>query len=267
MFPLRDSLWMEKLTRIQDRWVKSARVTDRLFSLLKTMAAQKPVKLETELPALEQLTLSDTEDIEPDMTAAEQDNAKIHLALLKVVCLLNDPKSIQGEDFEGLLTQVEDWLTSALDSVSSDATAFADTTIHFQSGKPSVPSWLYLHNSFTVLETLKAVSLILSVSSSKKSSKSAAKLPKERGDRLGELVGQVYEAIKSNTRVLKSHIAEPGMLGALIDLVLIGESNAQGGQLHKELENTLDAGALEVFCGELMESWEEGLDGILSVAI
>ncbi|KAL1987664.1 hypothetical protein VTN96DRAFT_2905 [Rasamsonia emersonii] len=250
----------------RDRWVKSARVTDRLFSVLKAMAAQKPVKLEPELSALEELTLSDTES---DMTPSEQDNAKIHHVLLKVVSFLNDSKSIQGEELEGLLTQVEDWLTSTLESVSSETAAFANTTISLLSGKPSVPSWLYLHRSFTVLETLKALSLVLSVSS-RKSSKSAAKLPKERAERLGALVGHVHERIKSNTRALKSHISEPGMLGALIDLVMIGDSDdGDGGssQLRNELEITLDPGALEVFCGELMESWEEGLDGILSVVI
>lgn len=257
------------MTRTQDRWVKSARVTDRLFSVLKAMAAQKPVKLEPELPALEKLTLSDTE---LDMTPSERDNAKIHEVLLKVVSFLNDSKSITGEELEGLLTQVEDWLASTLESVSSETAAFADMTVSLPSGKPCVPSWLYLHRCFTVLETLKALSLALSVSS-RKSSKSAAKLPKDRAERLGALVGQVHERIKSNTRALKSHISQPGMLGALIDLVVIGDSDnndsGDGGnsRLRTELETTLDSGALEVFCGELMESWEEALDGILSVVI
>ncbi|KAL1965647.1 hypothetical protein VTN77DRAFT_5324 [Rasamsonia byssochlamydoides] len=249
----------------RDRWIKSARETDRLFSLLKKMAAQTPVKLETELPALEELTLSDEGDV--DMTPSERDNAKIHLVLLKVVSLLNESKSVKGEELEGLLTQVEDWLTATLESVSSETTAFADTTISLQSGKPSVPSWLYLHKSFTVLETLKAVAQVLSVSS-RKSSKSGAKIPKERAERLGELVGKVYEFIKSNTRTLKSHISEPGMLGALIDLVMVGDSDDGGSsELRNELENTLESGSLEVFCGGLMGSWEEGLDGILSVVI
>ena len=56
-------------------------------------------------------------------------------------------------------------------------------------------------------------------------------------------------------------------LGALIDLVLIGEDDSEDGQLRTELEATLDSAALELFCGGLMESWEEGLEGIFAVAI
>jgi N-terminal acetyltransferase B complex non-catalytic subunit len=52
------------------------------------------------------------------------------------------------------------------------------------------------------------------------------------------------------------------MLGSLVDLVLAG-----GQQLRSELEKTLDMPALELVCGELMESWEESLNGALSVKL
>lgn len=241
-------------------------VADRLFILLKNIALQKPAGPEADIPALEELVGSAPES---EMTPTEIEMAKIHLALLKITYFVNGSKSVPAADVESLLNQVEEWLASTSKSLSSEAdngpAAFAGTTITVHSEKPSAPSWLYLHRSFSVLETLRAISLLLSVSA-KKTSK-AAKIPKERSDRLSAATRQAHETIRSNTRALKSRISEPGVLGALIDLVTTGAAGETGEALQTELENTLDTAALEVYAGSLMESWEEGLDGVLSVSV
>ncbi|KAL2007064.1 hypothetical protein VTN00DRAFT_8502 [Thermoascus crustaceus] len=250
----------------KDHWVKFSMVTDRLFTLLKNMAAQKPTGPEADLPTVEELTRSAPES---EMTSIEIENSKIHLALLKIASLLSGSKSVPADELDGLLTQVEEYLTSTSQTLTSEngqnPAIFSDTTVSLPPEKPSaLPSWLYLHHSFSVLETLKAISLLVSVSS-KKTSKSAPKISKDRADRLVTLVRQTHEAVKTNTRTLKSRISEPGVLSALVDLVVVG--GAEGGKLRDELENTLDTAALEVFCGALMESWEEGLDGVLGVSV
>lgn len=241
-------------------------VTDRLFTLLKNMVAQKPTGPEAELPTIEELTGSAPES---EMTSIEIDNSKIHLALLKIASLLSGSKSVPADQLDGLLAQVEEYLTSTSQTLSSEngqnPAILSDTTVSTPLEKPSaLPSWLYLHHSFSVLETLKAISLLVSISS-KKPSKSAPKIAKDRADCLVALTRQIHEAIKTNTRALKSRISEPGVLSALVDHVVVG--GAEGGKLREELENTLDTAALEVFCGALMESWEEGLDGVLGVSV
>ncbi|KAJ9191343.1 hypothetical protein DTO021D3_2592 [Paecilomyces variotii] len=250
----------------KEHWVKSAMVADTLFVLLKNIALQKPAGPEADLPALEELLGSTPES---EMTPTEIELAKIHLVLLKITYFVNGSKSVSGADLEPLLSQVEEWLMSISKSISSETTngpaAFTGTTLTVHSEKPSAPSWLYLHRSFSVLETLRAISLLVSVSA-KKTSK-ATKIPKERADRLSALARQAHETIRSNTRALKSRISEPGALGTLIDLVTNGTAGETGEALRTQLENTLDTAALELYVGSLMESWEEGLDGVLSVTV
>jgi N-terminal acetyltransferase B complex non-catalytic subunit len=231
------------------------------------MTAQKPAPIHADLPVFEELI---PPGIDCDMTPAEIENVKIHLTLLEIVYFLSGSKPSTAEEFEVLINQVEDWLTSTSHRFTSgndtNPSVFTDTTITLPFRKQRFPSWVYLHNSFSVLETLKAVSLTLSVSS-KRVAKSTAQLLNNRADYLGALQRQIYENIKTNARILKSNISEPGVLGALIDLVLVGEDDGEDGQLRTELEATLDSGTLELFCGGLMESWEEGLEGIFLVAI
>ena len=231
------------------------------------MTAQKPVPIHADIPAFEELI---PPGIHCDMTPAEIENVKIHLILLEIVYFLSGSKSSTAEEFEVLINQVEDWLTSTSHRFTSEndtnPTVFTDTTITLPHRNQRFPSWVYLHNSFSILETLKAVSLTLSVSS-KRVAKPTAQLLSNRADSLGALQRQIYENIKTNARILKSNISEPGVLGTLIDLVLVAEDDSEDGQLRTELEATLDSAMLELFRGGLMESWEEGLEGIFSVAI
>lgn len=248
--------------------MKSASVADLLFSLLKNMAAQKPVIPETEFPSLDDLVGSGAES---EMTTTEIENAKINLNLLKATSFLAGSKSITSEEANKLLTETEDIL-SATASRFSSSTFLSDTAIPLRSDTPSSPTWKYFHETFSLLDTLKAISQLASVSS-RRGSKSPS-LPKDSLERLASRVHEIHEIVRSNTRLLKSHVSESGMLGTLIDVVLAGSSSSgnsvddQGGKtLQAELENVLDASSLELFCGSLMESWEENLDGVLIVRV
>jgi N-terminal acetyltransferase B complex non-catalytic subunit len=265
----------------QESWVKSTRVIDRTFIILQKILSQRSIGIPTELPSIDELTLSEV-DLE-DMTTAERHNAKIHPTLLKIASLLSDSKSVPGETIDGLAGRLEAWLKSTLESVSESSNVLEDTTIALPGTNnvnkvSAVPSWQYLHNAFLLLDTLKAISLEIMICTSKNVPKTGSKLPKDVADTLKKLVHAIHEAIKSNTRALKSRITESGMLETLIDLILKGgessKDDGSGGgsgsgdsELHGELQKTLEAGALEIFCGKLMESWEEGLGGIFQVSL
>jgi N-terminal acetyltransferase B complex non-catalytic subunit len=246
---------------VQEHWVKSAQLTDQLFDLLKNVAAQRPVSSDFDVPSLDDVLGSDAES---EMTAPEIESVKLHLHLLKVAKLLSGSKSVSSEDVDTCLSQMEQWLEfTSKDFALDDAklsSIMSRTAVFLKLETPSAPSWKYLHETLLVLESLKALSFIYTIASRKGSK--TAKLPKDRVEKLARLIGEVYESVRGNIRALKSRISEPGMLGSLVDLVLAG-----GQQLRTELEKTLDMPALELLAGELMESWEESLDGALSVKL
>lgn len=244
----------------RDQWIKSARLTDQLFSLLKNIAIQKPPTSGIDPPSVDDLVGS-------DMTAAEVESAKANLNLLKIASFISGSKSVTSEEANKCLAETEEWLVSKSKHFAS-STFLSETAISIRSKIPSAPSWRYFHEVFSVLETLKAVSQLASLSS-KKASKSAA-LPKDRVERIVTVTHEIYETIRSSVHTLKSRISESGTLGALIDLVMAGEDGTDGPedkQLRSELDATLDTSALELFCGSLMESWEENLDGVLKVRL
>jgi N-terminal acetyltransferase B complex non-catalytic subunit len=247
--------------------VASARVTDRIFRLIRSISLQKPDSTGFDFPSPEEFTGPEAES---EMTAAEMECAKINLGLLKVVTFMSGSKSVTSDDVDGSLAQAEKWLGSKLKSFSLESNSVSptssNTAICLRKEAPSAPSWRYLHEMFLALESLKAISLITS-HASKKGSKTV-KIAKDRVDRLADLTRQVHESIRANTRTLKSRISESGVLGDLIELVLSGPDGGERGKhLRSELEKTLDLPALELFCGSLMESWEEGLNGVLEVSL
>ncbi|EED15274.1 cytoskeleton organisation protein (Dec1), putative [Talaromyces stipitatus ATCC 10500] len=253
------------------RWISATGIIDKIWGLNHQLLSQKPIKPDTALPDIEILDMSDVVD---DMTLAERSNAEFHRLLLKATLLLSDSKSVVGQDINKIFNQMEEWVSKTLQSVSDEADLFANTTISVSSegnGKRPLPFWQYLHTSILLLETLKVLSSTISLleTSSKKLPKSGTKPSKEAVQGLKEAANKLQEQIKSNTRTLRSSVIGSGVLGALTDLIFqqsqVEESNDTNNELANELEQTLDASAVEVFCGELLESWEEALGGVLSI--
>lgn len=236
--------------------MKSSIITDRLFGLLKDLASQKPVSVEAALPSLDEILGSDAAS---EMTPPEIEATKNNMNLLKLASHLGGSKSITAEEVEGCLKQLEEWLDSKLQQIASNGDKLSplvsNTAIFLQPGSLSAPSWRFFHESFLILESVRALSQITTIAL-KKGSKS--KLPKDRVEKLASSMRHAHDCIRANVRSLK--LSEPGMLSGLIDLVL-------GGTARDGLEKTLDVPALEILCGELMESWEEGLDGMLAVTL
>jgi N-terminal acetyltransferase B complex non-catalytic subunit len=236
------------------------------------LQSQKPIKSDTALPDIENLDLS--EKAIDDMTLSEKTNAEFHRILLTATLLLSDSKSVPGQDINQVFKQMEEWVQKTLESVSDDAAIFTNTAIALPSSegnsKRILPSWQYLHASILLLETLKMLSSTISLveTSAKKLPKSGAKPSKEVVQGLKEAATKLQEKVKSNTRTLRSNVIGSGVLGALTDLIF--QQNQEdltdaSSELAGELEQTLDASGVEVFCGELLESWEEALGGVLSL--
>ncbi|KAL2852865.1 N-acetyltransferase B complex non catalytic subunit-domain-containing protein [Aspergillus pseudoustus] len=261
----------EELVRLgplpQDRWVRSAQMTDKLLGLLRDLASQKPISVAPEVPSLEDLVGASAES---DMTASEIESTKTNLSLLRLAIYLSGSKSITPEQVDESLNKVEEWLSSKLNALKKEGTSVSvlvsETAIFLQSDTPYAPTWRFFHTVYSMLDSVKAAVSLFSIAS-KKGSKNA-KLPKDRVTSLLDTARKVHQSAQANARALKNHVSESGKLGSLIDLVMAGSGTAEdGAQLRGELEKTIDTSSLELFCGELMESWEEALGGVLAVRL
>lgn len=244
-----------------------ARVTEHLFSLIRDIAFQKPNSPDFTLPDPEHFSGPDAES---EMTGAEIEALRINTYLLKVAMFMKGSKSVSSEDIDSALAQVIEWLESKLKNLAMDnkdvSKTMSNTAISVRPGTPSAPSWRYLHEMFMTLESAKAAAQIAS-HASKRGSRPVG-LPREPVVRVAALARQVYEGVRANTRALKSRISGSGMLSDLIDLVLAGPGNGEEGkQLNAEMEKMIGMSDLELFSGALMESWEEGLDGVMDVSL
>lgn len=247
--------------------MRSAQLTDRLLGLLKDMAAQKPISAAPEIPELDSIIGADAES---EMTLSEIECTKSNLSQLRLAVYLSGSKSVTSEHVEESFGQLESWLNSTLEAFAIDWSSVSplllETAIFLQSEVPYAPTWRLFHGVLTVLDTTKALAQLCSIAS-KKGSK-GAKLPKDRVENLLDLGRKVYQSAQANILVVKKKLSESGKLGSLIDLVVGGSgTSADGPQLRGELEKTLDTSSLELFCGELMESWDEGLGGVVAVRL
>lgn len=241
--------------------------TDRLFMFLYSNRSQKKGVAPVDHSILNDV-IDDGADgnaqPEAELTAFELENSKIHESLLKAVSILGGarkPNPDTGDDIDSIISELEKWLTAKNERLSdTESYAFKDC-IHLKN-KPLAPSWIYLHSNFTLLETLKAISLFLSYATATKSKSSSIK---DKAETLHSLLAQVADRVRTNARLLKSHISESGVLGELVDLVLVDQETE--GSVGGELSEIIDTAALEVFCGEVMESWEDGLNGVLNVVV
>lgn len=245
----------------------SARLTDRLFSVLESIGSQKPVVLKLELPEIGKLSLSQTD---ADHTVAEIDATKIHVELLKVAMFMAGSKAHTSTEIETSLGEVENWLKVKRDDLALKDTKksclIMRTTVEFIPGTPGAPTWEYFHVIWTLVETLQALWNIFDLDSRKAAK--TAKLPAEQMKRLNTLVREVFEDVRSNTRSLKQSLTESATLSTLIDMVKRGDATDEYEKpLQDVLEKALDESALELFCGELRESWEDALDGVLTARL
>lgn len=247
--------------------MRSAQMTDKLMGLLKDLADQKPVSAAPEIPELSDIVGASAGS---EMTFSEIESTKANLSLLKLAVYSSGSKSVTSEQVNESFRQLEEWLNSKLEALATDGGSvspiMSQTACFLQPGAPYAPTWRFFHTTLSILDTVKALTSLCSTAS-KKGSKSA-KLPKDRVDILQDLGRKVHQSIQTNIRALKNQVSESGKLGSLIDLVMVGGGTGEdGAQIRSELEQILETSSLELFCGELMESWDEALGGVLAMRL
>ncbi|KAK5064177.1 hypothetical protein LTR84_000009 [Exophiala bonariae] len=210
-------------------------------------------------------------DEEDGLTSAERWNLECHTLLAKAALLLADSFSSsapEDDDIASVLGRLKDWLQKTISSQNQTTTTTATVT------GIQIYTWQALHTSISTLETLQAVALLLGILNKKaKSGKGKASIPKPALVEIQDLVGQLEGEIHGAVRAVRDEINRAGVLGRLVDLgfARVGDDGegADGGlgALGEVLELVSDEVQMETICGRIKDSWEDALDGVLTVKV
>jgi N-terminal acetyltransferase B complex non-catalytic subunit len=212
------------------------------------------------------------------LTDAERSYALLHSHLGRTITVRLQQSLPTGKaesdkaKFDDALQQVQRWLSDRAKQCSDPGT---EDNVIVIGGTPIAPTWRYLHSAFSVLESLQSIALFLAAqpkaSKTKSKSKGSLSIAADQQKSLLDSIAQIEKGIHDSAQTLKSNLNASGVLGQLTDTVF-GRGAENERDLHavfgKELEQLPDAETVvEQFCGELRESWEDALDGILSIRV
>jgi N-terminal acetyltransferase B complex non-catalytic subunit len=245
----------------KEKWLDAMSLYDKLFFYLRTefqgQSGMSEKALSLLKAALEIFDESSYGEVGSELTEAEAENLAIHQTLATLLVQPPDFIASRQQHTDECLDRLEGWLKG-----KSTEPPSGWVTIH----DISAPAWEYLHASFTTLETIQGILLFLSTAG-KKNSKVAKTLsvPKETISKLQSLVTAAEAVVHKQAKDIKTTLNEAGVLGKLVDLVT-GRSEAgdQDDGIGLAIESMGDAARLETFCGEMKESWEDAVDGILA---
>ncbi|KAK7885662.1 hypothetical protein LTR67_010013 [Exophiala xenobiotica] len=248
----------------KEKWIAAMTVFDNVATYLKAELMSQPI-----------------------LSSKVTDNLKDSLTNLDYVFENSEKGEFTGQELSNLdcyrvLTQAVLWVMQRsaaqdqMDQALSKISLWLSTTLEDRKKQPSgsmvadirVPTWEDLHNSFSQLETLQVIAMLVGVLSRKPkpSSKSkSANVGMETLSKLQSLILQLEQRIHDDARDLKAQINAPGVLGKLVDLGLGREGEFT--DLEGVLEKLCDEVTMETICGRIKASWEDGLDGVLAVKV
>ena len=245
-------------------WLNAMSLYDKLFFYLRSEMQSQSGMSEKAIHLLEHALekIDAKSDIEcgRQLTESESNNLTVHKALGRLILQSKDSAPSQETQRKEDLDLLELWLESEQNARSGCVIIRGIW----------VPSWKYLHASFTALETIQAVSLFLSVASKKTSRLSKAlSLPKETIVRLQLLVVKAEAAIHQQAKDVKRTLNETGVLGTLVEVLAgrSGDDRNHQSEIGEAIEKQGDAARHETFCGDMKGSWEDAVDGILACRI
>lgn len=228
-------------------WLDAMSLYDKLFFYLRSEMQAQPGMSEKAMglleTALQKIDDRSKEQMALQLTGAEADNLMIHRILASILVQAKESTTTKQTQTARGLEELELWLGHKLEL--QDGCVLVRGIL--------IPGWKYLHSSFTALETLQAISLFLSVANKKTSKLSKALLlPKETLSKLQSLVTKAEAAIHQQAKDIRKGLNEAGVLGRLVDVI------AGAGE---------DTARQEVYCGEMKESWEDAVEGILACKV
>jgi N-terminal acetyltransferase B complex non-catalytic subunit len=263
-----------------ERWLAAMTLYNQTIRFLKGQLYGHRAPSTNEIELFQTALAASTDTHVKELTDVELDNLKVHISLANAVVAMKHPTESENVRLNEHITDIENWLREESRSAENTPGTDAETknekyTLHLgPSITVHVPSWTYLHWAFSLLETLQGISLILAALNTKskakpnKSKGQTGPISKDKIVEMQKLVEEVEKSVHDSARKLKSELNAPGILGKLMDIGL-GRDEEQGelSPVGKVLEGLADATSFEVLCGDMRESWEDALDGILAVKV
>ena len=243
---------------MKTRWIGAQLFIDNLFAGLRNETT--PIDDHTENNPCQ----SDVTQLIDEMTNEE-------LAACAVLCHVNKcclalldtnsppriPLSQTLEDTNQSLKALLQEYTEARRTANDD---FADL-------KPEVivPYGLHLHGAFCALEASKCVITYLDtfVANNKTFKHS---LSKEQATSLRKSVDELYQFIRTESLAIKNNLSKSGTVRELVD-ILRGPEEGETDRISKEVSSLIEKPWTERFCVDLIESWQDAIDGVLQVKI
>ncbi|KAI9869830.1 MAG: hypothetical protein M1830_005047 [Pleopsidium flavum] len=127
-----------------------------------------------------------------------------------------------------------------------------------------VPHGQYLHSAFTLLEMCKLISTFSEAADIK--AKSRSSLPKEQATRLRELVENFYRFIRKDAMYIKNCLYKDTVIGELLHVILEKEGGEKD-SVATAIASLVEKPWIEKSCGDLVESWQDAVDGVLKVKL
>lgn len=249
-----------------NHWLVAEATYDKIFSLLSGSWPGNPLVADVLKETFSQIREDFEEDVRHEMSPAEARNCLVRIGVGEAAATLALPDFGTAESFQVAIRDIGEWLQAAAKDFGSGHRIRTDAGR--LNGRLFCPDWTFLHWCFVTLETLQMIALFIkNFPTLKKGGAGFRKQIKAPDPGWKTTVMDIADNIRSNARQLKDSIAEPGVLGELIDVVLERGEDGEVSAVGKEIEQLMDEARLEAFCGGLRDSWDEALDGILAVKV
>lgn len=247
----------------KERWITAMSVFENVATYLEAQLTMQPALLakvsEHLSNALTQLDSVCDGFESAELTKQETSNLACYKLLAQAVLFIKDGSATQDQ-WKDVLTLLGQWLSETLDWRKSHPSGLLVSDVR-------LPIWEDLHDSLSQLETLKVVAMLLGVLSkpSKGTKGKVVSLGKEALSDVQKRVSELEKQIHDDARDLKEQVTAAGVLGKLVD-VGFGREGVPS-ELGSILQDLCAEAWMENYCGNMKESWEDAVNGVLAVKV
>ncbi|KAI9704283.1 MAG: hypothetical protein M1836_007144 [Candelina mexicana] len=244
------------------RWLCASSLSEILFTALGTGSNGKDDRMSSILGHLRAI-VQGTSPVE--MTTEETDNMTIMVELTNLTMATSSSGPDVGADQgDQGLEVIEKWLTTKRDRLKHAHLQISMDKLRL-SGEQILPDWRFFHESFLVLEVLKALTMFFHYAA-EHSKSLKIELEKPVVARTKELAGEVFGEIRSRAADMKNALSETGVVGSFVEATYEREQD-QASVIGAAIEDLISEPHMEDFISRVVESWQEALDGVLRVKI
>ena len=215
--------------------------------------------------------LTQNTSFQPDMMQFVNGMTRDELAACAVLCHVNQccltllsPDASPRVPLSQALDDTTQSLKALLQSHTEARRSINDDFAHLKP-EVKVPHGAYLHSAFCSLEVCKGVITFLDtfVANNKQFKQS---LPKEQAMSLRKSTDELYQFIRTDATKIKDHLSKNSASTQLVE-VLGGREEGETDRIGEEISSLIDTPWTERFGLDLVESWQDAIDGVLQVKI